>query len=55
MTTNTENIQGQNLTNRKHEPLTHGIVNCRVSEGFNVSASIKLWYNLTGNRFEIGN
>lgn len=37
------------------QQVTRGIFNCRVSEYLKVYNSIKKSYNLTMNRFEIGN
>jgi len=39
----------------EHQAVTGGIFYCRDSAGFSVSAFNKLWCNLTGQCFEIGN
>ncbi len=39
----------------EHQAVTRGIFYCRVSAGFNVSASNKVSCSLTGQCFEIGN
>jgi hypothetical protein len=43
------------LTDKSRQCITSGIFYCRDSADFSVSASYKLFCNLTGQCFEIGN